>query len=225
LNTVFSLSIPLSNFTIVGMAGVLSGVFYAPLTSIFLIAEVTGGYELIIPLMIVTTLSSVFVRHFEPISLEVKNMIEKGEVFSEDKDRNILLLLKTLDIIETDFKTLQPNDSLRDLIMAIKQSKRNLFAVVDEKQHLVGILTLDDVRDVMFEMPLYDKIWVKNLMKAPPSVLFVNESMSEVMKKFDETQAWNLPVVDEGFYLGFISKSAIFSKYRGELMALNEELN
>jgi chloride channel protein, CIC family len=221
-NTIFSLSIPLSNFTIVGMAGVLSGVFYAPLTAIFLIAEVTGGYELIIPLMIVSTLSSVFVRHFEPISLEVKNMIEKGEVFSEDKDRNILLLLKTMDIIETDFKTLKPNDSLRDLIVAIKQSKRNLFAVVDKNQKLVGILTLDDVREVMFETTLYDKILVKNFMKRPPSVLHVNESMSEVMKKFDDTNAWNLPVVDEGVYLGFISKSAIFSKYRGELMALNE---
>ena len=221
INTVFSLSIPLSNFTIVGMAGVLSGVFYAPLTGIFLIAEVTGGYELIIPLMIVSTLSSVFVRHFEPISLEVKNMIEKGEVFSQNKDRNILLLLKTMDIIETDFKTLSPNAYLRDLIVAIKQSQRNLFAVVDENQQLVGILTLDDVREVMFETTLYDKIWVKNLMKSPPSVLHVNESMSEVMKKFDDTNAWNLPVVDDGVYLGFISKSAIFSKYRGELMSLN----
>ena len=126
-------------------------------------------------------------------------------------------------IIETDFKILKPNDTLRNLIAAIKQSKRNLFAIVDKNGHLVGILTLDDVREVMFETALYDKILVKNLMKSPPSVLFVNESMSEVMKKFDDTNAWNLPVVDAGAYLGFISKSAIFSKYRGELMAMNKE--
>jgi chloride channel protein, CIC family len=223
LNTVFGLDLPLGNFTIVGMAGVLSGVFYAPLTGIFLIAEVTGGYELIIPLMIVSTISSVFIRHFEPVSLEMKNMIEKGEVFSQDKDRNILLLLKTLDIIETDFKTIQPTARLRDLIEVIKHSKRNLYAVVNKNGQLEGILTLDDVREVMFDIRFYDKLLVKNLMKSPPSVLEVNESMSDVMKKFDETQAWNLPVVDAGQYVGFISKSAIFSKYRGELMSMNKD--
>ena len=223
LNTVFGLKLPLGNFTIVGMAGVLSGVFYAPLTGIFLIAEVTGGYELIIPLMIVSTLSSLFIHHFEPVSLEMKIMIEKGEVFSHDKDRNILLLLKTMDIIETDFMTILPTAHLRDLINVIKKSKRNLYAVVNKEGQLEGILTLDDVREVMFDMRFYDKILVKNLMKSPPEVLELNESMSAVMKKFDDTNAWNLPVVDAGKYVGFISKSAIFSKYRGELMSMSKE--
>ena len=222
-NTLFKTDLPLGNFSMVGMAGVLSGVMYAPLTGIFLIAEVTGGYELIIPLMIVSTLSNFIVRQFEPVSLEVKNMIEKGEIFSQDKDRNILLLLKTSNLIETDFKTISVKARLKDLVDLIKNSKRNLFAVVNSDNELEGILTLDDVRKVMFDTDMYNKILVKNLMMPPPSVLSVNESMSDIMKKFDETNAWNLPVVDENNqFLGFISKSNIFSKYRSELISMSE---
>jgi chloride channel protein, CIC family len=224
LNTVFNLKLPESNFTIVGMAGILSGVMYAPLTAIFLIAEVAGGYDLIIPLMIVSTISSVFTRHFEPISIETKAMIERGDVFSQNKDRNILLLLKANKLIETDFKTIKTTNSLGELIETIKISQRNLFAVVDENNQLEGILTLDDVRSVMFDMELYDKILVEDIMKIPPSVLYLNEDMGAVMKKFDETNAWNLPVVDEsGAYIGFISKSAIFSNYRSQLISMNSE--
>ncbi len=223
-NTVFNLKLTESNFTIVGMAGILSGVMYAPLTAIFLIAEVAGGYDLIIPLMIVSTISSVFVRHFEPISIETKAMIERGEVFSQDKDRNILLLLTANKLIETDFKTINPNNSLGELIDVIKTSKRNLFAVVNENGRFEGILTLDDVRSVMFDVELYPKIFVEDLMKMPPSVLRLNEDMGAVMKKFDDTNAWNLPVVDElGIYIGFISKSAIFSNYRNQLISMNSE--
>ena len=222
INMLFNLKLPESNFTIVGMAGILSGVMYAPLTAIFLIAEVAGGYDLIIPLMIVSTISNVFVRHFEPISIETKAMIERGEVFSHDKDRNILLLLKADTLIETDFKTVKPTDSLGKLIETIKISKRNLFAVVNEKQEFEGILTLDDVRSVMFEVALYDTLFVENIMKMPPSVLRLDDDMGTVMKKFDETNAWNLPVVDaENVYIGFISKSAIFSNYRSQLISMN----
>ncbi len=222
INMLFNLKLPESNFTIVGMAGILSGVMYAPLTAIFLIAEVAGGYDLIIPLMIVSTISNVFVRHFEPISLETKAMIERGEVFSHDKDRNILLLLKADNLIETDFKTVKPTDSLGVLIETIKISHRNLFAVVNEKQEFEGILTLDDVRSVMFDVALYDTLFVENIMKMPPSVLRINDDMGTVMKKFDETNAWNLPVVDaENVYIGFISKSAIFSNYRSQLISMN----
>lgn len=222
-NKIFELELPLGNFSMVGMAGVLSGVMYAPLTGIFLIAEVTGGYELIIPLMIVSTLSNVIVRHFEPVSLEVKDMIARGEVFSHDKDRNILLLLKTSNVIETDFKSIDVNAPLRELISVIKSSKRNLFAVINADNELEGIITLDDVRDVMFEIDNYDIIYIKTLMTTPPSVLSINESMSDIMKKFDETQAWNLPVVDENnHFMGFISKSHIFSKYRNELIEMSD---
>lgn len=223
-NKIFGTTLPLGNFSMVGMAGVLSGVMYAPLTGIFLIAEVTGGYELIIPLMIVSTVSNFLVRQFEPISPEVKNMIEKGEIFSQDKDRNILLLLKTSNLIETDFKTISADAYLKDLVELIKHSKRNLFAVIDTEQKLQGILTLDDVRNIMFETTMYDTIRVKKLMTPPPSVLSVQESMSDIMKKFDETNAWNLPVIDEnGQFLGFISKSHIFSQYRSELISMSSE--
>jgi chloride channel protein, CIC family len=224
LNMVFDAKLTESNFTIVGMAGILSGVMYAPLTAIFLIAEVAGGYDLIIPLMIVSTISSVLMRHFEPISIETKDMIERGEVFSQDKDRNILLLLQANNLIETDFKTIKTTDSLGELIETIKISKRNLFAVVGENQRFEGILTLDDVRSVMFDVALYDTIKVEDIMKMPPSVVQLNEDMGAVMKKFDDTNAWNLPVVDEtGAYIGFISKSAIFSNYRNQLISMNSE--
>ena len=224
LNKVFDLHLPESNFTIVGMAGILSGVMYAPLTGIFLIAEVTGGYELIIPLMIVSTLSNVFVRTFEPYSLEVRSMIDKGEVFSRDKDRNILLLLKTSNLIETDIKTIKPNATLRQLTELIKNSTRNIFAVISDEGQLEGIITLDDVREVMFQTIHYDTLTVRRLMHEPPSVVRVNESMSEAMQKFDMTEAWNLPVVDENnVYIGFISKSSVFSKYRTQLLSMNAE--
>ena len=223
-NKTFGLSLPLGNFSMVGMAGILSGVMYAPLTGIFLIAEVTGGYELIIPLMIVSTLSNFIVRNFEPVSLEVRDMMARGEVFSHDKDRNILLLLKTSNVIETDFKTIGVNATLKALIAVIKDSKRNLFAVINADNELEGIITLDDVRNVMFETDKYDKIFIKTLMTAPPSVLSTHESMSDIMKKFDDTQAWNLPVVDENnHFIGFISKSNIFSKYRNELIEMSGE--
>jgi chloride channel protein, CIC family len=218
LNTLLGISLPLSNFTIVAMAGVLSGVFYAPLTAIFLIAEVTGGYELIIPLMIVSTFSNVLVRHFAPVSLEVKQMIEKGEAFSQDKDRNILLMLQLDNLVETDFKTISPDATLRQLIEVLKNSKRNLFAVTNPDGTLAGIITLDDIRSVMFETALYDLKKVKDLMQSPPATLLHNDSMNDVMKKFDTTEAWNLPVVQEGVYIGFISKSTIFSKYRNQLI-------
>jgi CIC family chloride channel protein len=224
LKKIFELNLPEVNFTIVGMAGILSGVMYAPLTGIFLIAEVTGGYNLIIPLMIVSTLSHFFVRTFEPYSLEVRSMIDKGEVFSRDKDRNILLLLKTSNLIETDIKTINPSASLRQLTDLIKNSQRNIFAVISEEGQLEGIITLDDVREVMFQTMLYDTMTVRQLMHEPPSIVRLNESMNDAMKKFDKTEAWNLPVVDEtNTYIGFISKSSVFSKYRTQLMSMNAE--
>jgi chloride channel protein, CIC family len=218
MNTGFGLQLPEGNFTIVGMAGVLSGVMYAPLTAIFLIAEVAGGYDLMIPLMIVSTFSTFFVRQFEPIAPEVRDMVERGEVFSEDKDQNILMMLRITDLIETDFKTVPAISSLGQLVNILKISKRNLFAVINTEGVLEGILTLDDVRSVMFDVKLYDKLFVEDLMKQPPAILTNTDTMQEAMQKFDDTQAWNLPVVDAaGRYVGFVSKSAIFSNYRTQL--------
>ena len=222
-NMLFDMRLPESNFTIVGMAGVLSGVMYAPLTGIFLIAEVTGGYDLFLPLMLVSTLSHVVVKHFEPYSLEIKDMIARGEVFSQDKDRNILLLLKTTNLIETDVKTVRPTDSLRLLIEAVKESHRHIFAVVDTEGVLKGTITLDDLRSVMFDTQLYDTLTAAQLMHDPPAVVDIHDDMNRVMKRFDSTQAWNLPVVDRGQYVGFISKSSVFSKYRHQLMSMSGE--
>jgi chloride channel protein, CIC family len=223
MNLSFGLQLPESNFAIVGMAGILSGVMYAPLTAIFLIAEVTGSYDLIIPLMLVSTFSTFFVRHFEPHSLEVKSLIERGELFTHDnKDQNILLRMRKNSLIETDFKTLSPEASLGDLVEILKTSRRNIFAVVEPNSKLVGMLTLDDVRAAMFDTAVYDTLFVAQLMKPLPfTCLLLDDDMTTVMHKFDDSNSWNLPVIDdEGIYQGFISKSAIFSEYRQQLMSM-----
>ncbi|MFN0203828.1 MAG: chloride channel protein [Bacteroidia bacterium] len=215
-------NLPESNFTIVGMAGVLAGVMYAPLTGIFLIAEVTGGYELIIPLMIVAGLTSFIVRQFEPISPEFRAMIEKGEAFSENKDHNILILMDIEKLVEHDFHTVPFHANLGEMVEIIKVSKRNIFPVVNQQQQLEGILALDDLRSIMFETKNYEKIKVENLMKIPPATITITESMTEVLDKFQQTKAWNLPVIDAtGKYRGFISKSSVLSQYREQLLRIS----
>jgi chloride channel protein, CIC family len=210
--------LPESNFTIVGMAGILSGVMYAPLTGIFLIVEITGSYELMIPLMIVSALSFQLVKQFEPYSMDTKKLAEKGQIFTADKDKNILTLIKIEKLLETDILQISPKAKLTELVEAIKHSHRNIFAVVSPNGVLNGIITLDDVREIMFRQELYEKIQVRQLMKRPPAVVYINESMQNVMKKFDSTQSWNLPVTQNGLYIGFISKSSIFTNYRQELI-------
>lgn len=211
-------NVPVSNFTIVAMAGILSGVFHAPLTAIFLIAEITGGYELMIPLMIVSAISYMVVRYFEPYSMDTKRLAKKGHIFTSDKDRNILSSLKTSKVVETDFQIILPNATLRELVALVAQSKRNIFPVVDQNL-LVGIILLDNIREIMFKNEMYDKILVKELMRTPPATIAPDEDMQSVMKKFDETGAWNLPVINEGRYIGFISKSSIFIQYRSRLIS------
>jgi CIC family chloride channel protein len=206
---------PESNFTLVGMAGILSGVFYAPFTAIFLIAELTGGYELIIPLMIVSSTAFLITKKFEPYSMDTKKLAEKGRIFTENKDLNVLTLLETDKLIEHNVKTIEVSQSLGDLVETIKISKRDVFAVLNVSGQLVGIIELDDVRGIMFKPELYDKLSVKQLMRRPNAIIKANENMRSVMRKFDITKAWNLPIIDEdGIYMGFISKANIFNKYR-----------
>jgi CIC family chloride channel protein len=211
-------NIPVSNFTIVAMAGILSGVFHAPLTAIFLIAEITGGYELIIPLMIVSSISYVIVKYFHPVSMEVKKLKEKGTIISEDKDTNILGRIDIDSVIESDFAVLHPNDKLREVIQQIKYNKRNTLAVVGKNNKLLGLIQLDSIREEMFNVDLYDKVTARDIMEKPSAKIDRMEDIFSVMKKFDETGQWNLPVVDDGFYLGFISKSNLLTKYRNELL-------
>lgn len=210
--------LPISNFTIVGMAGILSGIYHAPLTAIFLIAEITGGYTLMIPLMIVASISFAISKYFEPHSMDIKKLVNNGQLFTNDKDKSILTSIKTSNLIENDFQSVLATDSLGTLVKTLSQSKRNIFPVVDKNNKLLGIITLDDIREIMFNYELHEKVSVSDLMAMPAATIQSHESMEEVMKKFDETGAWNLPVIESGGYIGFISKSSVFSSYRSKLI-------
>ncbi len=213
--------LPEGNFTIVAMSGILSGIFHAPLTAIFLIVEITGGYDLMIPLMIVSAISYTVVKYFEPYSMDAKKLVKKGHVLSYNKDKSILSSLKISSIIETDFHKIAPDATLGQLVEVVAHSSRNIFPVVDAENCLVGVIFLDTIREVMFKRDLYDSVLVKELMRKPAETVSPNEAMQSVMKKFDETGAWNFPVIDQGQYVGFISKSSIFSKYRKVLIKSN----
>lgn len=211
-------NIPVSNFTIVAMAGILSGVFHAPLTGIFLIAEITGGYELIIPLMLVSSISYIIVKYFHPESLDVRRLKEKGAVVSDNKDTSILSKIDSKEMIETDFAIIHFKATLRDIVETIKHSKRNTFPVVKKNNKLLGIIYLDNIREEMFNADLYDKITAREVMRKPTTVIQSQEDIFSIMKKFEESGQWNLPVVENGIYLGFLSKSSILDKYRHELL-------
>lgn len=211
-------TLPIANFTIVAMAGILTGIFHSPLTGIFLIAEITGGYELMIPLMIVSAVSYIIVKYFEPFSMDVKALAKKGQIFTHDKDKNILSTMKVSRVVENDFQIVTPAQTLGELVEIVSRSKRNIFPVVGKDEKLEGIILLDNIRDVMFRQELYDKVTCEELMHQPAAIVQPDEAMFDVMKKFDETGAWNLPVIAEGKYAGFISKSSIFSGYRDKLI-------
>ncbi len=203
------------NFALIGMAGVMSGVMYAPLMAIFLTAELTGGYSLFLPLLIVSTISYGTAKMFAPYSIYATRLAKRGELMTHHKDKAVLTLLKVNSVIETDFKPVYPEMTLKEMVDVISQSKRNLFPVINEKRQLVGIVLLDDIRNIMFRADLYRKMRVSTFMTAPPGKITLGNSMESVMKLFDDTGAWNLPVVDDtGEYVGFVSKSKIFNSYR-----------
>lgn len=212
--------LPVSNFTIVGMAGIISGIYHAPLTAIFLIAEITGGYSLMIPLMIVSSIGFVLSKYLEPYSLDIIKMARKGDMFTQDKDKKILTTIDSGQLIETDFQKVDSNATLGNLVDLISKSKRNVFPVVDSNEKLLGIISLDNIREIIFKREVYDSIKVQELMVTAPAMVLQNESTEDIMKKFDETGAWNLPVVNaQDQYVGFISKSRVFSSYRTTLQA------
>ncbi|MBL7891436.1 MAG: chloride channel protein, partial [Bacteroidia bacterium] len=178
--------LPEGNFTIVAMAGILSGIFHAPLTAIFLIVEITGGYDLMIPLMIVSAISFTVAKYFEPFSMDAKKLAKKGHVLTHSKDKSILASLKISSIIETDFHKVMPDSKLRELVEVVAHSNRNIFPVVDAENHLLGVILLDNIREVMFKSELYDTVLAKELMRKPAATVTSDESMHAVMKKFDE---------------------------------------
>lgn len=211
-------TLPINNFTIVGMAGILSGVFHAPLTGIFLIAEITGGYELIIPLMIVSALSYAVSKYFMPLSIDMLKLVNKEKIDTSSTDSYLLSNIDLSKFIEHDFSEVRVNASLKELIDVISASKRNIFPVVNNELELYGLITIDDIREIMFKQELYHRVSVKELMHRPAYVITEKDDINSAMKLFDESHKWNIPVVYEGKYQGFISKSTILEKYREVLI-------
>lgn len=216
--------LPEKNFALMGMAGVMSGVMHAPLTGVFLIAELTGGYDLFLPLMIVAVSSYLTIIIFEPHSIYSMRLAKKGELLTHHKDKAVLTLMKVESVVEKNFVTVHPDIDLGELVKAISASHRNIFPVTDKEGVLLGIVTLDDIRNIMFRQELYHRFKVSKLMGSAPARLLYTDSMEKVMQTFDDTNAWNLPVVDtEGKYIGFVSKSKIFNSYREVLVHFSED--
>lgn len=211
------------NFALMGMAGVMSGVMHAPLMAIFLTAEMTGGYDLFLPLLIVSTLSYMTIKLFLPYSIYSMRLAEQGKLMTNEKDQAVLTLLKIDNLIETDCTPVRPEMSLKEMVDVISESHRNIFPVVDASGMLKGIVLLDDIRNIMFRPDLYRTMHVSRFMSMPPAKIEISDSMENVMKTFDNTNAWNLPVVDHGKYVGFVSKSKIFNSYRRVLRHYSDD--
>ncbi|GAB4517244.1 MAG: chloride channel protein [Allomuricauda sp.] len=213
-------SVSESNFTLIGMSGLIAGVIHAPLTAIFLIAEITGGYQLFVPLMITAAISYLITKNALDYTIYTKELVKIGALLSHNKDQMVLGLMEMDDVIEKNFKPVHPKMSLGEMLhQSVSKSKRNLFPVLDDDKKLIGIIVLDDIRPMMFDTELYDTIFVKNLMHAPPEVIFYEtDNMKQVMKKFQDSGAWNLPVIKKGKYEGFISKSKMLTAYRRKLI-------
>lgn len=223
LNHLFGLDLSIKNFALMGMAGVMSGVMHAPLMAIFLTAELTGGYDLFLPLLIVSTISYGTIKLFEPYSIYTMRLAQRGELLTHHKDKAVLTLLKMDSVIEKDFAKVKPEMSLKEMVDVISKSNRNLFPVVNNNGELLGIVLLDEIRNIMFRPDLYRKMYVRRFMSMPPARVEVGASMESVMKTFDRTGAWNLPVVENGKYVGFVSKSKIFNSYRRVLRHYSED--
>lgn len=209
-----------SNFTLIGMTGLMAGVLHAPLTAIFLIADITGGYELFLPLMIVSAISFSLTRYYVSNSIYTMELAKKGELLTHDKDNNVLMMLDVNKIIETNFIILRPEMKLGEILKnAVTKSSRNHFPVVNDKQEFIGVIRLDDIRHIMFDTTIYDKVKASDLMHADAGIIYIDEDNAQViMNKFKTTGAWNLPVVKKGKYYGYISKSRLLTAYRRKLI-------
>lgn len=224
INDIFSLNLSVKNFALMGMAGVMAGVMHAPLMGIFLTAELTGGYDLFLPLLIVACISYGTTIYFEPYSIYTMRLARRGELLTHQKDKAVLTLLKVDSVIETDCLPVRPEMTLRQMVDVIARSNRNVFPVIDGRGRLLGVVLLDDIRNIMFRTDLYQRIHVSRFMSMPPARIVVGQPMEEVMKTFDSTGAWNLPVVDENDrYIGFVSKSKIFNSYRRVLRHYSDD--
>ena len=217
-------TIPVANFVLVGMAGLMAGVMQAPMTAIFLIAEISGGYALLLPLILTATVSYWTMRFFEKYSIYTKRIANTGELLTHDSDQAVLTLLKVSSLIEQDFTTVRIDAPLKELVEAFSSSTRNIFPVIDGKGRFQGFVSLGDIRKDMFDTSLYETKHVFNYVRSTPEYVYEDESMESVMRKFEKTGAWNLPVVTpDRKYLGFVSKSKIFNAYRDELRDFSQD--
>lgn len=223
LNLIGLTNLPVSNFTMVGMAGILSGLFHAPLTAIFLIAEITGGYDLMIPLMMVASISFAISKRFEKHSMDVKHLARKGQAFTSNKDTNVLSTLDTNSIIQTDLLTVSPDENLEKLVDIISHTKQVIFAVVDKEMHLIGVVRFNNIREIIFNIYRVKYTLVKEIMTPAIEIVYPSDSMETVMNKFEKSKVNHLPVLKEGKYYGFISKSVALEAYRSKLKSMTIE--
>ena len=221
-SNLFSHHLSHTNFAMVGMAGLMAGVLHAPLTAIFLIAEITGGYELFIPLMIVSLISFIITKKYIPHNIYAHDLAERGELLTHDKDKNVLMQLDLDKLIETDFVLLYPEMTLGEVVKnAVVKSPRNHFPVINEERDFLGILTINDIRSIMFNVELYDTINVRSLMHDGSDIIYYEkDSAEDILNKFKSSGAWNLVVLKDGKYFGFISKSRLLTAYRRKLIVV-----
>ena len=221
-NALFDWQVPIASFTLVGMAGVMAGVMNAPLTSIFLIAELSNGYGLFIPLMITACISFAVNYYLDPDSIYTKQLRQKGELLTHDKDQSVFVFLKLDELMETDFIRIRSHMTLGDLITIISSARRNIFPVIDDFGRLLGVVQLDDLRKDMFKREKYGNS-VMTYMIQPPDRILRHESIQSILPKFEDNRTWMLPVVDrDNHYLGFISKSRILNAYREQLVKIQQ---
>ena len=223
LNRISFIHVSVRNFSLAGMAGVMAGIMHAPLTAIFLVAEITGGYTLFIPLIVTASSCYLTAKYFEKNSIYTKDLMEKGEALTHHKDQNILRLLKIEKVLETDCISLKTYDSLRTIVDLFRKYDRNLFPVLGANSELLGLVMLNEIRDKMFQEDLLDMSFAIDYSIQPPSVIDYYDSFDRIMKVFDDTQAWNLPVVKDGQFIGIISKSKLYSEYRKLLVQLSDD--
>ncbi|MEZ5146129.1 MAG: chloride channel protein [Bacteroidales bacterium] len=223
LNLIPGITVSESNFALVGMAGVMSGVMHAPLTGIFLIAEITGGYALLTPLIITATISFLTIKYFEPHSIYAKRLAERGELITHHKDKAMLSLMKIDNLLETNFQTIDVNATLGDFVKVVPHSQRNVFPVVDSENNFYGIIFINDIRNIIFNREIYETTFIRDLMYMPDPLVDPNESMEDIARKFSESENYNLPVIKEGKYLGFVSRAKVFSTYRKLIEEFSDE--
>lgn len=223
LNTFTVFDVNVVQFTLLGMAGVFAGILFAPLTAIFLIAELTGGYTLVVPLMVVVIISYLMVKIYVKHSIYTRQLAERKQLLTHNKDQVILHYMNIQEILENDFVIIGPKASLGEIVKAIQLSKRNIFPVVDEKEQLKGVLFMDNIRHIIFNESLYQKVRAEQLMTQITTYIDIKDYMETVMEKFSTSQAWNLPVLNEGKYVGFLSRSAVYSRYREIMVKFSDE--